>query len=841
MTSQKKLFDLFSPENYVIKLDIDNNHHLFSGTVEIKGRLAKNNDSIQLHAKDLTITECSIDGAPVAYSYENYDVLRLMKDGLRTGEHLVTLSFHGKITDSMHGLYPCYYIHDGKKKELFATQFESHHAREVFPCIDEPAAKATFDLELTTQPNQVVLSNMPHIRQSELSDRLVTTFDTTPRMSTYLLAFVVGDLHKKSAKTKSGVEVNVWATIAQQKNQLDFALQSAVETLEFYENYFETPYPLPKCDHVALPDFSSGAMENWGLITYREIALLADQKRSSIDHKHHVALVIAHELAHQWFGNLVTMKWWNDLWLNESFANMMEYLAIDALHPEWNIWLQFSTNEAIAALRRDSIDGVQAVQVDVDDPEEIDSLFDPSIVYAKGGRLLRMVQTYIGNDAFRKGLKNYFDKYSYQNTVGNDLWKALEESSGKKITYIMNEWISRPGYPVVTVEREKDSLSISQSQFFIGPHKETGRQWPIPLDADDNKAPKLLDNKKISYLSLSPIRLNLSDSAHFITHYDEKSMESHINNIRIGSFDTLGRLQVLHESTLLARGGVISSGQLIPILQSYLNEPHEAVWDIIAVALADLRKFVEDNQTAESKLRIFSQWLAKKQYKRLGWEQANEESENDTKLRSTIIGMTLYGENEQAIQQAMKLYSSTDKESIDTEIRSLVYSAAARYGDTTVVDELMNMYRLTVSSELRHDICLGVTSTKNPDKIFQLLEMLKDSSIIKPQDVYLWFALLIRGKDSRTITWKWLRHNWDWVETTYKGDKSYDDFPRYVSGALNTREQLEEYREFFEPKKNITSLRRVITVGLSEIEGRVNIIERDKETVKSNLLHLKLV
>lgn len=255
----------------------------------------------------------------------------------------------------------------------------------------------------------------------------------------------------RSAKTSGGVDVAVWATPAQTEASLNFALEHAVKTIEFFNEYFGVDYPLPKSDHVALPDFSSGAMENWGLVTYREVALLADPATTTLASKQYIATVVSHELSHQWFGNLVTMKWWNNLWLNESFATLMEYVAVDAIHPEWNAWLDFATHESILALRRDAIDGVQSVQVDVNHPDEISSLFDGAIVYAKGARLMRMLQTYVGHDAFRAGLESYFKQFAYQNTEADDLWNHLEQASGKQIRQMMDYWISTSGYPVVSV------------------------------------------------------------------------------------------------------------------------------------------------------------------------------------------------------------------------------------------------------------------------------------------------------------------------------------------------------------------------------------------------------
>ena len=838
MTSVTRLIDYFVPSHYDLNLALHTGERTFSGTVTLAGELQAGADHIRLHAKELTITDAAIDGKPAQFSTGTDDELLITQTNLVVGEHTVTVTFSGTITDSMHGIYPCYFEHDGVKKELIATQFESHHAREVFPCIDEPAAKATFNLTLDTEQSQTVLSNMPVKSQSDSDGRLVSEFETTPRMSTYLLALVVGELHKKTATTKGGVEVNIWATPAQSPTSLDFALDIAVRSIEFYDDYFDTKYPLPKSDHVALPDFSSGAMENWGLITYRETALLADPKMTSIHDRHYIATVIAHELAHQWFGNLVTMEWWNDLWLNESFANLMEYVAVDALHPEWNIWLDYVTNESIMALRRDSIDGVQSVQVDVNHPDEISTLFDGAIVYAKGGRLLRMIQQYIGHDAFRAGLKDYFATHAYGNTVGNDLWDALEKSSGKQITSIMNTWISQPGYPVVSLTRNGDDLQLSQSQFFVGPHEPSSRTWPIPLNSTASSLPELMTDTEITVKEPAAVQLNLQDSAHFITNYDDISRTALINKVADGTLDPIGRVQLLDEATLLARGGVMTSDALLPLLAAYENETLEPVWNIVSLGLAELRKFVDDSLEAEKKLRELSAKMASKEYARLGWEPKANEPEEDTKLRSTAIALSLYGEVPEALAKAKELYNSTPLEDLDTELRAIIISSVTRHGDGKIVDDLMNAYMATTSIDLKQDICVAVTSTKVPEKIEELLENIKNPAIVRPQDAFRWFVYMIRGKDSRDYAWQWLQDNWDWIEKTFKGDKSYDDFPRYGASGLMTRQQLEEYKAFFGPMVSIPALSRTITMGISEIEGRVALIERDKDAVQRALLSI---
>lgn len=833
MQNVSRLINSFTPDNYNLSLSLQREARTFAGTVTIKGTSHTDN-MLRVHAKDLTIESALIDGQQaVATQYTN-DELEISLDNTPAGEHTVVIGFSGTITDGMHGLYPCYFEHDGVKKELLATQFESHHAREVFPCIDEPEAKATFDVTLATETDITVLGNMPIKLQRKENSQLVTTFETTPHMSSYLLAWVVGEMHKKTATTKDGVEVNVWATPAQSPESLDFALDIATRTIDFFEEYFGVAYPLPKSDHVALPDFSSGAMENWGLITYREVALLANPKTTSISAKRYVAMVIAHELSHQWFGNLVTMKWWNNLWLNESFANLMEYIAVDALHPEWNIWLDYSSSESIMAFRRDALDGVQAVQTDVSHPDEISTLFDGAIVYAKGGRLLRMLQYYIGHEAFRTGLQQYFEKYAYKNTEGDDLWNELSAASGKDIASFMNAWISQPGYPVVHIEE----TGLRQEQFFVGEHEPSERLWPIPLGGSVSTTPALMDTKLLSINILPGERLNVSDTAHFITHYPSDYLAVLIQQLQSDSLEAIDRLQLLHEQVMLARGAVISSAELIPLIKAYSNETTESVWDIIALALGELKKFVETDKEAEASLRELSRTIAEQEYQRLGWEQKADEPETDTKLRATILGMTLYGEDKEAIQVAHQLYSA-GIDSLDPELRGLIVGTEVRHFETPeLIDSLIELYRTTSSADLQMDLCAGITSARSPETIQKLLLIMKDASIVRKQDAFRWFVYLIRPRESRQTTWQWMKDNWNWIKETYSGDKSFDDFPRYAATGLVTAEQLKGYTVFFTPMQDIPALKRVIQLGIGEIKARVELIDRDSSEVHVALSNL---
>ena len=833
MTKVPRLLDTFTPNHYNLTLDLTRAEEKeFSGTVIIFGE--STSESISLHSKGLTIQSATIDNQPADISLGEFDELRLSQPNLENGKHTIRIDFSGTITDAMHGLYPCYFTHDGIKKQLFATQFESHHAREVFPCVDEPAAKAEYDLTLITRSGITVLGNMPVKSEEENGDSLTTTFEKTPRMSSYLLAFVIGELHKKTARTKSGVEVNVWATPAQNENTLDFALDIATRSIDFYDEYFGVKYPLPKSDHVALPDFSSGAMENWGLITYRESCLLADPELTPESSRRFIATVIAHELSHQWFGNLVTMQWWNDLWLNESFANMMEYVAIDALHLDWHMWEDFATNEVTAALRRDSLDGVQSVQADVNHPDEISTLFDPAIVYAKGGRLLVMVRKLIGEEAFRAGLKSYFEKFAHKNTVGNDLWQELESASGQPIVNLMNAWISQPGLPVVSVSNSHDAAILRQERFFIGEHQPSDALWPIPLFANQPLDVKVLNQKETTISIEKPLQLNCGLSAHFVTKYDESTREYLLKNIT--ELPTLDKICILQDATILARAGFENSASLLPLALSLKTETNEKVFGMAAGALTELRKFVDDNDAARDSLKRISGEFARATFEELDWNEKAGESDDDRERRTTALSLMMYSEDKDVLNEAKTRFDNNKLEDLPTEIRALIISANVRHFETPeMIENLFAAYKNTPSNDLQNDIAIGLTSTKNPETAEKILAHIKDSNVIRPQDASRWFVYLIRTRESRQIAWNWLKENWAWVEDTFGEDKSYDDFIRYAATALLTPNELDDFRQFFEPMMNIPALTRTIKLGITEISARVELIERDKADVLSAL------
>lgn len=849
----KRLFENFQPQHYKLELHPERDHMTISGTVTIEGKkTGRPSQRLTFHQKGLTIDEATITKKDKKGEQSltvtrinhqrTFDEVRLhTEELLYGGQYRVTLRFSGKISDGMHGIYPCYYELDGKRRSLIATQFESHHAREAFPCIDEPEAKATFDLTLLSPIGEAVVGNMPITSQLEKNGLLVTNFETTPKMSTYLLAFVYGDMHCKETATKDGVRVRVWGTAAQPAESFDFALEISKRTIEFYNDYFDTPYPLAKCDHVALPDFSSAAMENWGLITYREPYLLVNPHTTGQSMREVVSLVIAHETSHQWFGNLVTMKWWDELWLNESFANVMEYVAVNALFPEWEIWNTFVTQEGLSSQRRDCIAGVQSVRSEVRHPDEIGTLFDPSIVYAKGGRLLNMLMKYLGETDFRKGLKIYFTKHAYGNTAGADLWQALSEASGKDVAAFMDPWLTRSGFPAVTVEQSATELKLSQSHFLLDPAKaDSSRYWPVPLLSDAAGVPDLLEGPDLTCtLPTSDfVLINKGAVGHYIVRYAKPEHAAYVASLvdaeRVGVAE---RLMLLSDSSMLARAGFQSFAQTLELLEHYVKEDSEPVWDIILLITADCRRFIDIDEELEAPLKALIRQLIQPQYDRLGWEEKPNEPSHDVKLRATIIALGIYAEHPDIVAEALRRFKAykTNDTAIPSELRSIVFGAAIRQGASGAFTYLLELEEKTSNVDLKQDLISALPLTRVTKEIEQLLERIKNSTKVRAHDVDHWLVNLLRNRYSRPQAWDWLRAHWSWVEETFDGDKSYDYFPRYAASAFNTRDLLEEYKAFFEPKQEQAALARNIAMGIEELTTRVIWLERDVDSVKAYL------
>lgn len=846
METVEHLIEKFVPENYNIFLDINRQEKFFSGNVAINGEALDN--VISFHQKDLTIHSVLLDNNELTYHIDNEnEAVRIELP--ETGSMTLVLEFSGKITDNMTGIYPSYYTVENIKKEIISTQFESHFAREVFPSIDEPEAKATFDLALKfdQEEGDIALSNMPEINANRRQETGVWTFETTPRMSSYLLAFALGNLHGKTAYTKGGTEVGVFATCAHNIDSVDFALDIAVRVIDFYEDYYGIKYPIAQAYHVALPDFSAGAMENWGLITYREVYLLVDEN-STVSSRQQVALVVAHELAHQWFGNLVTMKWWDDLWLNESFANMMEYVAIDAIEPNWHIFEDFQTSGVPHALKRDATDGVQSVHVAVNHPDEINTLFDAAIVYAKGSRLMHMLRRWLGDKVFAAGLKLYFEKHQYNNTVGRDLWNALSTASGKDVASFMDAWLEQPGYPLVTLKLEGDSLQLSQKQFFIGEYEDRDRLWPIPLNSNWSGLPEILSEKTIEIPNFSqlaavnkekgPLRLNTDNTAHYISNYEGQLLKSILSDFE--NLDKTSKLQIIQERRLLAESGQISYAELVKLLTQLSHETSYMVASASDQLIAGLKRFLDEDSQSESMFKVLVRDVYRTNYQRLGFEKSVEEMDEDEKVRQITISNMIYADDPDANEKAQAIFANYKEniEAIPAAIRLDVLTNQIKHAETDdLVSLYLDSYVKTNDSNFRRQLASALANTKSQITLDRILDQLPNRDVIKPQDLSLWYGLFLRKSFAQETFWTWARENWAWIKATLGGDMSFDSFVIIPANVFKTPERLAEYKAFFEPQLDDLSISRNITMGIKEIAARITLIEKEKAAVEQTIVN----
>ena len=839
MQAVKHFIETFVPEHYDLFLDLNRADKTFSGKVTITGE-AKTS-KISLHQKDLTVEAVEVTGQARPFTLDK-DNEALYIELEAAGSVVVTITYTGKITDNMTGIYPSYYTVDGVKKEIISTQFESHFAREAFPSVDEPEAKATFDLALKFDQaeGELALSNMPEIDVENRKATGVWKFETTPRMSSYLLAFAAGDMQGITAKTKNGTLVGVYATKAHPESNLEFALDIAVRCIEFYEEYYGVKYPIPQSLHVALPDFSAGAMENWGLVTYREIYLLVDKNSTALS-RQTVALVVAHELAHQWFGNLVTMKWWDDLWLNESFANMMEYVSVDAIEPSWKIFEDFQTSGAPYALKRDATDGVQSVHVEVKHPDEINTLFDGAIVYAKGSRLMHMLRRWLGDDAFRKGLGAYFEKHQYGNTIGRDLWDALSQASGRDVAAFMDAWLEQPGYPVVTAKVENDSLILSQKQFFIGEHEDKGRLWPVPLNSNWQGLPDTLTTERLkipNYAALAAqnegaLRLNTENTAHYITDYQGELLDALLNNL--SSLDNISKLQIVQERRLLAESGKISYADLLPVISKLVNETSYMVVSAVSQVLEGLNRFVDEGSQTEEDYKALLKVLSQSNFDRLGFEKQEGESDEDEMVRQLIVGNMIKADDETAKAQASQIFDRyrDNLEKLPAAIRLQVLVNQIKHHESKELTKLyLDLYVASNDGSFKNALSTALSYTKNKETLDELLATWKDKFTVKPQDLSAWYARFLSRDFTQEAVWTWARENWDWIKAALGGDMSFDSFVISPAVVFKTEKRLAEYKAFFEPQLDDMAISRNISMGIKEIAARVELVKREKEAVE---------
>lgn len=822
-----RLNEQFNPKHYDLHIKTDLISKKFNGFVEIIGDTFNNQSSILLHSKKLNITSAKIDGveAVVGAETDHNEIALSTDEPIEAGEHTISIEYDGEISPSMLGIYLSSYNEGAEEKKIVATQFESNHAREALPCIDEPSAKATFKLDLTHPKDLTAFSNMPILSQSTKDDMTTTRFEVTPIMSTYLLAFVIGELHYIEKTTTSGVQLRCVANTATDKRKLQFSLDEAVKILEFFEEYFDTSYPLSKCDLIALPDFDAGAMENWGIITFREIALLTDPDNRSVSSEQYVSMVVAHELAHMWFGNLVTMKWWDDLWLNESFASLMEHIALDNIHPEWHQWEHYAAMDILSATSRDINQNIQPISIELDDPEMIETMFDPGIVYTKGGRLLKALIEFIGEETFRKGLKKYFDSNKFSNATRDDLWAALESVSNKDIKSLMDPWLNQPGMPVVTIDQSLNSVKLSQKRFILGDSSSNNDTWPIPTLASNKSIPLVVSSKTESFKISDPeyVVLNERASSHFISKYLNPEHKVFIDDkIVKKQLSSEFRISYINDQILLSKNNEINYTELLDLVSRMKLENRFSVWSQIARAISYSYQLTEGDENSKQLIHKLRISLVKDMYGELGVHDKPNDSSNTIQIRSLVYSIMLGSESEDAIADADRLLrEAKNPENLPSESRSSTLSALIMNGDDELARSLSKSY-IDASSEMQLDIVSSIASTKNPSLISEILdEAIGANGYVRPQDTLRWIAICLRNHYIRDDVWRFLEDNWDHLEAQLTQSKSFDFLPTYCASVCSTSEQLDTYKNFFDPLQNNKFLKRNIEIGIKEIEARI--------------------
>ncbi len=843
MQKKVRLSPHIIPIKYNITIKPDLQAFTFAGHEEISIDVKKPTSQITLHSKELDISAASIVQkeelwAKISFDQKAETASFAFPKVLKKGKYRFKLTFKGLLNDHMRGFYKSSYSHEGKTKHLATSQFEATDARRAFPSFDEPALKAVFEINLIVPENLTAISNtLPsEIKEHEAGYKLIS-FHPSPKMSTYLVAFIVGEFEFLERKTKSGVIVRVHTTPGK-KHQAKFALDCAVKTLEFYNKYFDIPYPLNTLDMVAIPDFAHGAMENWGAITYRESALLVDEDHSSAANKQWVALVIAHELAHQWFGNLVTMEWWTHLWLNEGFASYIEYLAVDHIFPQWDIWTQFAYNDLGVALKLDSLASTHPIEVEVHHPNEIGEIFD-EVSYSKGSSVIRMLAAYLGEAGFRDGLRHYLKKHSYQNASTIHLWEAFERISKKPVRKMMQNWTSKPGYPVIKIEKINNNLKFTQQRFFSSlATKNFARdnaiwQTPVGMLAPARKSPSqyLLDTKSKIFAGSGDawLKINAGETGFFRTNYEPRLLASLAEPVSKMQLPAIDRLGIIRDLFALAKAGEISVVRALEFSENYVEETDYTVWVELAAGLLEIDQLVFDQPYYE-KFRLFSGKLFEKIVKKLGWEKQNGESHTAVLLRSLALSTAGYFGDQKVVSVALKKFAAGK---INPDVRGVVYNLVAANGGLKEQQKLINLYTKETLHEERNRLGRSLGKFKQKATIEKALDFFM-SKQVRAQDTPMMFYGAFGNNAARNLAWKFIQKHWPELLKRYgHGGHLLGRFIKPL-GALHTEAELSEVKKFFKTHAH-PGADRTVSQALEEIRSNILWLKQDDHKIKEFL------
>jgi len=819
---------------------------VFYGEETIYLNITKPTRDIVLHSVDLDLSEVVLKSSKFKYQISKLSqdpktetVTFTSSKKIPKGKAELSLKFKGVLSDSLKGFYKSKYFHDGQEKFLATTQFEATDARRAFPCFDEPAQKAIFDVTLQIPKHMTAISNTIETDIAEHKGGYkVVKFAPSPKMSTYLLAFIVGEFEYIETKSKHGVVVRVFTTPGK-KEQAQFALEAAAKVLDYYDDYFDIPYPLPILDLIAVPDFGSGAMENWGAITYRETALLVDPQNSSAANKQWVAIVIAHEIAHQWFGNLVTMEWWTDLWLNEGFASYMEYLGVNELFPEWRMWDQYVSERFAVALKLDALVTSHPIEIEVHHPDEIHESFD-QISYAKGSVVIRMLAEYLGADVFRDGLRHYLKKHAYGNTTTKDLWASFEKVSKKPVRKIMEKWTRQTGYPLLSVKESNGKFELSQSRFFSSEmsrkKNKTKSIWPIPvsaLDADGSKKQMLLEKSKAIIVSKNTgwVKFNHNETSLVRVAYNAEALDKLMFAVAENKLQPSDRLGVIRDAFALSETGQFSTVKALEFAGYYVNETDLPVWEEISGGVFSATEFYKDKPWY-GRLEIHLQELFRPLAHRLTWEKTKGEGHIQGLLRSLALAQLGTAGDAATITKAQELFKGhIEGKLIPPDVRGVVYSLVAQNGGQKEFNEFIKLYK---SSEQHHEeqdrVGRAMGNFKDKKVLAQVLDFAMSKNV-RLQDSPSIFIGVGRNFYGRDLAWKFLQKNWKKINANYNvGGHLLEWFVAPFS-CFSTLEKAKEYEQFF--KKNpAPSVSRTIKQVAERIKSNAAYVKREEKNIE---------
>lgn len=842
------------PTHYEVEI-FDIAESTYAGKVAISLDVVESTDELHLHYRDLNLKSAHViangnhEAQIGSFDPKRESFAVKFPHEVAAGTSIVVhVEFAGNLQTNMAGFYKSTYKEDGETKTMLSTQFEATDARRAFPCLDEPLLKATFTVHITAQKDLEVLGNMPVEKVTQKGDLKTVSFQISPKMSTYLLAWAVGEFEYIEAFTtdlfadNKPLPVRIYTTKGYTADA-EFALEIAPKVVEYFSRIFELKYPLPKLDLIAVHAFSHNAMENWGLITYRSTALLYSAASSDPSYKQKVAYVVAHEIAHQWFGNLVTMQWWDELWLNEGFATWVGYAAVDHLFPDWHIFLGFVSTAVQTALNLDGLHNSHPIKVPVKDALDIDQLFD-AISYLKGASTIRMLLSYLGKELFLKGVALYLKRNEYGNATSEDLWAAILEVSGKPIDSMMQSWITKVGFPVLEAQMKNDNLEISQSRFLNSGHvapEDDQTTWWVPLGLQSSQAS--LEEKLLSISGIrNPFKLNSNVNGFFRVNYLPELLHDNI----LASFGLLSdedKVGVIADVAVIAASGdshtntctLLSLVKSICIDNDYLGDSYVA-WLELTSRLSELRTaFSGRDAVADKLLDEFLRTVYSKLAVRLLAQDVPAESFLLSKLKAHILNTAALYQIPELSKHARELFKAwRSGESIDPVLRKFVLISEVSAPDLSQDDFDFVMSEVTSpksldSREVALEALGHVSSEKHAHTLF---ESFLDESVVPVMDAHFLGSPISKNPKFKLEFWRFFRSNYT---TFYRLMSSnmvvLDRFINFTLKHYLSSEVYEEVKTFF-ASQDVHGFERSLSQVLDRILINAAWVERDDAEVR---------